>query len=324
MTSFPRRGAVVCVLAVAATTLAVPAFADDIDLPSDVGDAITGVAWNERMEAALTVDEAGRITAVDASSSRSRPVAFTGPTQSVQALSLFDDLLYIADVGDADASRDSVTVFRVDPASEATNFRAWDFSYPGGSQDAKALALSGKGRIYIVTDGEDPGVYMAGLQPSRTGINKLVRAADAPEGVTDAVFLDDGITLMLRTAAGVELLDAYSWESRALTTYVDPPQAESITTYGEGRMLVGDGKNLRDEPLPEGVTTVTPGPPTKPTSSRSPTPGESPTPGPEASESVAPQDIEQEGVSRSGTVLALLGAGIVAVLAGVVVFLVRD
>lgn len=324
MTSISRRGAAVCAVAVAATTLATPALADDIQPPSDEVGPITGLAWDARAQEALTTDEAGKIMAVDVSTSSSRTVTFTGPTESVQALSLFDDLLYIADVGDADSSRGVVTVFRVDPASGITNFRAWDFIYPDGSHDAKALALSGKGRIYVVTDGDDPGIYRARMQPSRTGVNTLVRAADAPRGVTDAVFLEDGSTLMLRTAKGVELLDGFSWESRALTTYVDAPGEESITTYGEDRMLVGDGERLRDEPLPEGSTTVTPGPSVEPTPSSSSTPSGSPSSSPAASESVEPQDTEPEGVSRRGTGLALLGAAIVAVLAGVVVFVVRD
>ncbi len=319
MTISSRRGAVLCALAVAFATCATPAFADDIEPGLDTADPMTGVAWNARAKEALTVDEAGTVTAIDVETGRSRPVTFTGPTESVQALSLHDELLYIADVGDAESSRESVTVYRVDPASDITNYRAWDFSYPGGSQDAKALALSGKGRIYIVTDGDDPGVYRAGLQPSRTGVNRLTRTADAPAGVTDAVFLEDGLTLMLRTAEGVELLDAYSWESRALTTYVDAPQSESLTTYGDGRMLVGDATGLRDEPLPDGQTTVTPQPAAEPT----PSPSDVPGPSPEPSEPIAAPE-EAGGVSRRGTVLALVGAGIVAVLAGVVVFVVRD
>ncbi len=326
MTSPSRRAAVACALALTSAALATPAVADDIRPPSDVAGPITGLAWLPDSEEVLTVDEEGTITAVRAESGRSRPITFTGPAQSVQALSLFDDLLYIADTGDEDSSRGSVTVFRVDPGSDVTNYRAWDFRYPEGSQDARALALSGKGRIYIVTDGEDPGIYRAGLQPSRTRVNTLVRAADAPEGVTDAVFLDDGVTLMLRTGQGVELFDAYSWESTALTTYADPPPKESITTYGKGRMLVGDGEVLRDEPLPDGMTTVTPNPSGKRTPSRTPSPSgdDSPEPRPEASRSSAPPEGEPEGVSRRGTVLALIAAGVVAVLAGVVVFVVGD
>ena len=317
MTSFSLRGAAVCAVAVAAASLATPALADDIELPSDEVGSITGVAWNERAQEVLITDDAGQIVAVDGATSKSRPITSTGETESVQALSLFDDLLYIGDVGDADSSRDFVTVFRVDPASEINSFRAWDFIYPDGPRDAQAMALSGKGNIYIVTDGEDPGIYSADAEPSRSEMNTLVRAADAPEGVTDAVFLDDGGTLMLRTAVGVELLDAFSWESTALTTYVDPPTAESISTYGEGRMLVGDGGGLRDEPLPEGTTTVTPGP-------SAPLASESPESSAEPSGSDGTQDTESQGVSRRGTILALVGAGIVAVLAGVVVLVVRD
>lgn len=89
-------------------------------------------------------------------------------------------------------------------------------------------------------------------------------------------------------------------------------------------MLVGDGDRLRDEPLPEGSATVTPGASVEPAPSSSSTLSESPSSSPAASESVEPQDTEPEGVSRRGTVLALLGAAIVAVLAGVVVFVVRD
>ncbi|MGO1385722.1 MAG: hypothetical protein ACTHU1_13180, partial [Arachnia sp.] len=310
------------VLGLASATMAAPALADDIDLPADTGNPITGIAWTEATSAVLTVDDAGTIMAVDEASNASRPVTFTASTQSVQALSLFDDLLYIGDVGDADDSRDFITVFRVDPTSEATNYWAWDFSYPDGPQDAKAFAMSGRGRIYIVTDGNDPGIYRAELTPSRTAVNRLVRAADAPEGVTDAVFLDDGATLMLRSAAGVELIDAFSWESQAMTTYVEPQADESVTTYGPDRMLVGNSSTLRDEPLPSGTTTVTPDPAVQTTAA--PSPSTSPDPGVEATVSAVPQEADPEENSRRGTALALLGAGVVAVLAGAVVFFVRD
>lgn len=323
MTNSSRRGAVLCALAVAAATVAMPAFADDIEPGPDMAGPMTGVAWDARAEEALTVDDAGTVTAIDVETGESRPVTFTGPVESVQALSLYDELLYIADVGDTESTREFVTVYRVDPSSDITSYRAWDFSYPEGSQNAQALAVSGKGRIYIVTDGDDPGVYRAAPQPSRTGVNQLTRTADAPAGVTDAVFLSDGATLMLRTAKGVELLDAYSWESRALTTYVDGPQSESLTTYGDGRMLVGDATRLRDEPVPDGLTTVTPGPAAEPTPSPTPSPTDGPGTASEPSEPGAAQE-ESGGVSRRGTILALVGAGIVAVLAGVVVFVVRD
>lgn len=294
----------------------VPALADDIDLGDDVPAPITGIAWDSETGETLLVNESGEISAVSLDAGDVRLVPFDGSAESVQGLALFEGLLHVADIGDPESSRDFITVFRVDPASDITDYRAWDFQYEGGPRDAAAMAVSGKGRFYIVTTGDDPGIYRAELDPSRTGMNRMTRAADAPVGVTDAVFLADGSTLLLRTAAGVELLDAYSWESTATTTYVGGEDGESATIFGDGRMLVGDATFLRDEPLPQGSTTVTPGP--------APEPTPSPSPSPSVEASPAATAPEPAPVSRRGTMFALLGGALVAVLAGVVVFVVRD
>lgn len=313
-----------CALGLGAAVAATPALADDIDLGPESSDAITGIAWDGASEEVMVADESGTITARDPEAGEDRPVTFTGDPDSVQALSLFKNMLYIGDVGDEGGDRDFVTVFRIDPEADSTNYRAWDFSYPEGAQDAKAMAVSGKGRVYIVTGGDDPGIYRAALDPSGSDVNKLVRAADAPAGVTDAVFLDDGSTLMLRTQDGVDLVDGYTWEVRASTTYVDGPAGESVTVFGSDRMLVGGATLLRDEPLPDGMTTVTPVPAAEPT----PTTGASDTAAPEATATVSPSEAPEESqtseVSRSGTLFAVLGAAAVAILAGVAVFMVRD
>lgn len=321
MTFLRRSAAAVCTLYLGVALATAPAFADDIDLGPDSVGTITGIAWDAASEEVLITDESGSLTARGATGEE-RPVAFSGKPESVQALALFDSKIYIGDVGDEDATREYVSVLQVDPATEATNFRAWDFTYPDGPQDAKAMAISGKGRIYVITGGDDPGIYRAALTPSRSEMNTLVRSTDAPAGVTDAVFLEDGSTLMLRSANGVELLDAFTWEEKASTTYVDAPQGESITTFGPDRMLVGGASLLRDEELPNGRTTVTPAPSVEPT----PTPTETvgPVASPEATASATPEAPGTPKVSRNGTLMALLGAAIVAVVAGVVVFVARD
>lgn len=310
-----------CALGLGTAVAATPAVADDIELSGEPPQAITGIAWDDGNEEVLVTDETGTITVVDPAVGDGRAFTFTGQPDSVQALGMFKDWLYIGDVGDEDANRDFVTVFRVDGS---TNHRAWDFSYPEGAQDAKAMAISGKGRIYIVTSGDDPGIYRAGLEPSATNVNALKRAADAPKGVTDAVFLDDGSTLMLRTEDGVDLVDAYTWEVQAATTYVDGPEGESITLFTQDRMLVGGGTLLRDEPLPDGMTTVTPVPPAEPTPTASASVAETPEETATVSPSDAPAESQTSEVSRSGTLFALGGAAVVALLAGVFVFLVRD
>lgn len=313
-----------CALGLGAAAVALPALADHIDLGAQAPDVLTGIAWDDDAAEVIVTNDGGDIMATAVATGQSRGVTFTGPAESVQALGLFLDTLYIADVGDENASRDFVTVYGVDPSSGTTNYRAWDFSYPDGPRDAKAMAISGKGRIYIITAGDDPAIYRAALDPSRGDINSLVRAADAPEGVTDAAFLDDGSTLMLRTATGVDLVDAYTWEIQASTTYVGAPQGESITLYTPDRMLVGGTPLLRDEPLPDGMTTVTPAPPiatASPSNPNEPAPSE---PASTESASEKPQPSPTAEVSRRGTLLALVGAGAVAILAGVVVFMARD
>lgn len=324
MISFRRCAATICAVGLGAAVSASPALADDVDLGAAAPDAVTGIAWDEGSGEVLVADAAGAITARDPAAGTDRQVTFTGAPESVQALGLFGGMLYIGDVGDEDANREFVSVFRVDPQPGSTNYRAWDFSYPDGARDARAMAVSGKGRIYIVTAGEDPGIYRAGLEPSRSGVNTLVRAADAPEGVTDAVFLNDGSTLMLRTSDGVDLVDAYTWEVQASTTYVGGPQGESITVFTPERMLVGGGAVLRDEPLPSGMTTATPVPSVEASAPVS-TPGTAaPEPTGEAPSEGDPEESQTSEVSRSGTMIALLGAGAVAVLAGVFVFVARD
>ena len=318
MISFPRATAAMCALGLGSLAAALPAFADDLALGPDAPAAITGLAWDEGTGEVIVTDDKGSLSAWSTSEDSHRSVAFTGSTESVQALSMFDGMLYLGDIGDAEATRKFVTVSRINPEEGATNYRAWDFSYPDGPQDAKAMAMSGKGRVYVVTGGDDPGIYRAGLDLSRTDVNRLVRSADAPKGVTDAVFLDDGSTLMLRTATGVALLDAYTWAVMASTTYVDAPADESLTKFNGGRMLVGAASPLRDEPLPDGMTTATPVPSVEP----SPTAGD--TASPQPGDSAAPEGSKTPAVSRGGTILALVGAAVVAVLAGVVVFVVRD
>lgn len=320
MTAIRRCAAAICALGLGTASAASLARADDIEMPSGVPDTITGMAWSDATQEVLVTDEGGRIAAVDTAGKNSRDVAFTGTAESVQALSLFDGMLYVGDIGDESTDREFVTVFRINPDSGATNYWAWDFTYPEGPRDAKAMAVSGKGRIYIVTGGDDPGIYRAGLEPSRSGTNAMVRAADAPAGVTDAVFMDDGSTLMLRTGNGVDLLDAYSWEVQSSTTYVDAPAGESITNFTDGRMLVGGGTQLRDEPLPDGTATVTP----SSTAGSSPTPGAPDDASPDPTAPGADEDPQTSQVSRRGTMFALMGAAAVAVIAGLVVFVARD
>lgn len=309
---------------------AVPALAhaDDIDLGETT--EVVGLAWDDDAET-LYVSSAANPEAVQMlgpDGTAAGEITFTGDPVSVQGLAHDAGQLYIADIGDEAGDRDFVTVFAVTPGDGQQNYRAWDFVYPDGAQDATAFLISGRGRFYFITTGENAGIYGADLEPSRQNTNELFRAADAPDGVTDAAFLDDGETMLVRTGDGVELINAFTWEVESSLTYVDAPEGESVTQFGEGRMLVGAGGLLRDEALPEGNTTATPAPPS-PSAEPSETvaPSESVPAEPTATETTAPADpgdTGSDGVSRGGTLIALVGALVVAVAAGAVVFFSKD
>lgn len=326
MMTIRRLAAALC-LGLLVTTFPVLAAADDVDLGATTD--VVGLAWDPGTENLFVsaAAEPGTVNMVGADGTEAGQITFTGEPESVQALAHDAGQLYVADIGDPSADREFVTVFAVNPEAGPQNYRAWDFVYPDGAKDATAFLVSGRGRFYFVTTGDDAGIYGADLDPSRQSLNTLFRAADAPEGVTDAVFLDDGETMLLRTATGVELVNAFSWEVESATTYVDAPQGESITTFGEGRMLVGAGGLLRDEPLPEGMTTATPVPPSPtpdPEQSTDPGATSEPTATGTAEEPTDPGATSSDDVSRGGTLFALAGALVVALAAGAVVFFRKD
>lgn len=324
-----RRFAAALLLGLLVTAVPALAQADDVDLGATT--EVVGLAWDDASETLFVSAAAapGTVQMLGADGTATGEITFTGDPESVQGLAHDDGQLHIADIGDPAADREFVTVFAVNPTDGQQSYRAWDFVYPDGAQDATAFLISGRGRFYFITTGADAGIYGADLDPSRERVNTLFRAADAPEGVTDATFLDDGETMLVRTATGVEVINAFSWEVEASVTYEGAPEGESITQFGEGRMLVGAGGVLRDEALPEGHTTATPAPPSpsaEPTETTDPgtDPTAAPTDAGTAEAPADPGDTGSDGVSRGGTLIALAGALVVALAAGAIVFFSRD
>lgn len=252
-----------------------------------------------------------------------REVSFDAELESVQALAWRGDRLWVGDIGDQDAARDSVVVYRLSPLEEARiTYHAYDFVYEDGPRHAEAMMLSGRGRIYVVTAGEDPGIYRAELEPSREEMNTLVRVTDAPAGVSDGVFLSDGSTMALRTATGIEYIDAFTWETLVTDTIVGAPDGESIAVGPDDQILVGGNPAIREVEVPSSDVTTTVAPSAAPSS-----PGPAPS---SASASASPSgtasdDPQQEPApARTGTTIALVLAGIVALTAGAVTFFVRS
>lgn len=329
-----RRLNCLAIAAVMATaTVALPAAAD-IDVPEDqVGDAV-GMAWDPASETLwLAGDEAddGVLVGVGSDGEHMQMSWQGDDLTSVQALAIHDGLMYVGDTGNSDGNRSTFTVYRFSNLQAgAKKYRSFVFEYPD-SIDIQAMMISGKGRIYFASTGDNPGIYRAPANPSRQGHNKLERVADAPDGVTDGVFLPDGGTMVLRAADGVHVIDAFTWETKAVETYATQTGAESVAAIDDDTLLLGSTGVIREAAVPTSNITTTPSAEPSPSETLSPSesasaaPSSEPDPSPSSSATQEQEQALEEAKPRSTiTTVALILAGIVGVAAGLVTFFTRS
>ncbi|MFL6063638.1 MAG: hypothetical protein ACJ72G_03100 [Friedmanniella sp.] len=252
--------------------------------------------------------------------------AYRATPRDVEAIAVRGSRLYVADIGDNNASRTMVTVYYfTNPRATGltVTYNAYDFRYPDGAHDAETLLVDDTGRLYLVTKGAPGGIYAAPQDPSRSGVNRLTRVADAPSLVTDGVFLPDGRGLALLTYGSVEILDPTTYQSLARAPIPAQPQAESLAVSLEGDALLvgseGRGSKVYSIPIPAGS-----GPASTPASGGTAAPTAAGTPADSGEED--PGGDAEAGTptaSRRGTVRAVGLAAVVAVVAGVVVAFAR-
>ncbi len=119
------------------------------------------------------------------------------------------DCLYVADIGDNDAERASVTVYRVpEPApgaSESAPAAAVRLRYPDGAHDAEAMFVL-NGAIHVVTKGESGPIAQYRAPAAAAGEATLERIrtlspgkVERPERITGADASADGRWVVLRT-----------------------------------------------------------------------------------------------------------------------------
>lgn len=244
---------------------------------------------------------------------------YSAQPQDVEAVAVFKDRLYVADIGDNAEQRDFVTVYYFDNprASGLTvTYRALDFRYPDGPHDAETLLVNKKGRLFIVTKGVRGAVYAAPATPTREGVNELRKVGEAPAMVTDGTFLPGGRRIALLTYGSVEVVKASNYRNVASAELPDLAQPESLTVSLDGDALLVGSEGKKSKVYAIGV----PGAPTA-------TPSPTPTPTTPAADpgGEVPEDepATNTGRSRAGTLLALGLAAFVAIVAGTVVALVR-
>ena len=130
---------------------------------SDAGGPLTGVAFDQQSSRLFAVSETGgtNIAVTDATGAKVGAISFSADTESVQGLAVHSGSLFVGDVGDSKGKRNKITVYKLPLEVGNQSYNSYDFRYPDGAHDAKSVLVSGRGRIYVVTAGENPGIYYA-------------------------------------------------------------------------------------------------------------------------------------------------------------------
>jgi len=250
-------------------------------------------------------------------------LGFRAHPADVEAVAMHNRRLYVADIGDRARRRSMITVYYFDnPQADnlTVPYRAYDFAYPDGPHDAATLLVDGSGRLYVVTREQHGAIYAAPRQPARQGVNMLRRVADAPAYVTDGVFLPTGNRIVLRTYGSLLVLDGRTYRTSASAATPWQKQGESVAVSLDGRSLLlgsmGKDAAVISVGVPRRLGQVA-------VASSTPPPSPAPTPSASASEPATqdapPAEDPGKPISRNGTLLALSLAGLVALVAGVVV-----
>jgi hypothetical protein len=171
--------------------------------------------------------------------------------------------IYIGDIGDNDAERRTITIYRVaEPTSTsgsvavADEFRA---SYPDGAHNAETLFVTPQGEMIIVTKGDTGPVALYRLPADTTpggvvtlqpvGKPRPSRPASADERITDGAMSPSGAWVVLRTKTEAafhrtEDLMSGTWKETSSVSLkgLGEPQGEGIA-FGDERtlFLVGEG-----------------------------------------------------------------------------------
>jgi hypothetical protein len=182
----------------------------------------------------FTVDDHGRTVGVTDWSDDAHDVEALAPAGGGE--------VWVGDIGDNRASRDSVQVTEV-PAGRGdrrSDEPVFDLTYPDGAHDAETLLAAPGGRLYIVTKGVLGGaVYAAPPVLSADHTNRLVRVADGILPMaTDGTFLPDGRHVLIRGYAGAVVYSFPDFDRVAPVPLPNQPQGEGIAVAPDGTLYL--------------------------------------------------------------------------------------
>lgn len=240
----------------------------------------------------------------------------------VEAISAGNDgRLVVADIGDNDADRSTVRLYRIPqplPGRREVAAEAVTASYAGGPRDAEAVVYDARrGRVFVVSKQLFGGAVYATPADVFDGERSRLRAvARAPSVATDATALPDGRHAVVRTYLSATVYRLPEWQPVRRLLLPEQRQGESITApAGGGAVWVGS-EGVRSVVLSVPLPRLPGGgePPTPPESSGVSTSGAGVDSTPAARADSGSADAGN-GRLRNWSVLA--GAGLVALAVAV-------
>jgi hypothetical protein len=207
--------------------------------------------------------------ALDARGSVTRRVRLTGASvDDWEAIAVgpcgTGSCVYLGDIGDNEARRRRITIYRLPEPDGATAAVADVFhaTYPDGAHDAETLLIGGDGRMYIVTKGDTGpiAVYRFPAQLRSGATAMLERVGDPRSGkvaaasrITDGSVSPDGQWAVLRTRSSLtfyrasDLLTGRWSEAHTVDlTPLDEPQGEGVALGADHTVfLAGEGGGKR-------------------------------------------------------------------------------
>ena len=242
---------------------------------------VSGIGAAQRLDDIVYVHndsgDAPRVFAVDGGGVTVGEIEFRGARAvDWEDMAVAGGFVYTADIGDNNANRDSVQIYRIpepdgiDGTNDSARAERMDLRYPDGAHNAEAVLVHPTtGEIGVVTKARDGGaLYVVdGFTPGRA---ELRRAADVDVGTaTGAAVAPDGSSLVVR-----DYTDAYLYEidGETLASAFDAEprrigmpfaiQAEAITYSADGESLLttheGPGATVSEVSLVEDDTAAPP------------------------------------------------------------------
>lgn len=194
----------------------------------------------------------------------------------------------------------------------------YELVLPESGQTIVALVLAPENQFYVVAGSGH--VYKGPAKPSLAGTNKLTKISDGTPGTTGGFYDTATKSAVLRTATSIIVADPATFATKSTIPAPAQTGARGITRALDGGsyLLVGQGNG--SSVLSTGGSSSSPSatPSDSSTPSESSTAAASTTPGP-----TTPSMIQRDQLFGNGTRLALGGAFILALFAGVVAFVRR-